>query len=203
MAKTNLYNELYTQYTKSAKEDKSIEFAVQWFFKQIRTIYSKTTIPIKTAQQGMPLVSGQSMKFGKMYVFEYRAKKTEEYYDRFPIVLPFTIGADHIVGFNLHYLPTKYRLIAIRAILHQTNIQFPPQLNDVTKVDYDKINGSTLNFMRIAVRTYKFKQIKSVVGVIPTKSWITASFLPIALFKGTPNTVNGINKLMIDAIRNI
>lgn len=203
MAKTNIYDELYTQYTKSAKGDKSIEFAVQWFFKQIRAIYSKTTVPLKRAQEGMLLVSAQSMKYGMMYVFEYQAKKTEEYFDRFPIVLPFTIGAGHIVGFNLHYLPTKYRLIAIREILHGANPRFPPLLNDVTKVDYSKINGSTLNFMRIAVRTYKFKQVKSVVGVVPPKSWITASLLPIARFKGTPNTVNGIDKLMINAIRNI
>lgn len=70
-------------------------------------------------------------------------------------------------------------------------------------MDYDYINGTTLNFMRVAVRTYKLRRIRSVVGEIPTKGWITASLLPVAHYRGAIRTQNAVNEEMLKQIKNL
>lgn len=204
--KQDIYEQLYNEYTDALKKDKSIEAAMIWFYREIRTLYGTTTkslVPFRTAIEGTTKISPEDMGVGRLYMFEYRASKVEEYYDRFPVVLPFTIKSDHIVGFNFHYLPMRYRLLAIAEMLYKTDPRFPPKENHICKMDYDYINGTTLNFMRVAVRTYKLRRIRSVVGEIPTKGWITASLLPVAHYRGAIRTQNAVNEEMLKQIKNL
>jgi len=204
--KQDIYERLYSEYTDALKKDKSIEAAMIWFYREIRSLYgttSKSVIPFASAMEGTTKIAPEDIGFGRLYLFEYRASKTEEYYDRFPMVLPFTIKSDHIVGFNLHYLPLRYRLIAIADMLYKAEPTFPPKNNRITKLDYDYINGTTLNFMRVAVRTYKLRRIRSAVGEIPSNGWITASLLPVAQYRGTIRTQNAVNTEMLKQIKDL
>lgn len=194
--KQDIYESLYQKYNDALKQDKSIEAAMIWFHKEVKTLYgstSKSIVPFVKAMEGTRKISPEDMGAGRLYMFEYRASKVEEYYDRFPMVLPFTIKSDHVVGFNFHYLPIRYRLLAIAQMLYKTDPRFPPLEKHISKLDYDYINGTTLNFMRVAVRTYKLRRIRSSVGEIPTKGWITACLLPVARYKGTIRTQNAVN----------
>jgi hypothetical protein len=204
--KQDIYERLYSEYSNALKKDKSIEAAMIWFYREIKSLYGSTTkslIPFASAMEGTTKIGAEDIGFGRLYLFEYRASKTEEYYDRFPVVLPFTIKSDHIVGFNLHYLPLRYRLLAIAEMLYKADPRFPPDEKDLSKLDYDYINGTSLNFMRVAVRTYKLRRIRSAVGEIPSKGWITASLLPVAQYKGSIRTQNAVNERMLKQIKEL
>jgi len=204
--KKDIYENLYARYTSALKNDKSIEAAMIWFYREVKSLYgsvSKSTVPFSSAMEGIGKISAEDMGSGRLYLFEYRASRDEEYYDRFPIVLPFTVQSDHIVGFNFHYLPIRYRLLAIAAMLHSANPRFPPKEKDISKLDYDFINGTTLNFMRVAVRTYKLRRIRSAIGSIPTTGWITAAFLPVAEYRGSLRTQNAVNSEMMKQIKDL
>lgn len=204
--KQDIYERLYNEYSDALKKDKSIEAAMIWFYKEIRALYgstSKSLVPFASAMEGTSKIGAEDMGFGRLYLFEYRASREEEYYDRFPVVLPFTVKSDHIVGFNLHYLPIRYRLLAIAEMLYKTDPRFPPDEKRISKLDYDYINGTTLNFMRVAVRTYKLRRIRSVVGEIPSTGWITASLLPVAQYRGSIRTQNAVNAEMLKQIKDL
>lgn len=204
--KQDIYEQLYKQFTDALNQDKSIEAAMIWFYREIKALYGTTTkslVPFRTAIEGTTKISPEDMGFGRLYMFEYRASKAEEYYDRFPVVLPFRIKSDHIVAFNFHYLPMRYRLLSIAEMLYKTDPRFPPNEKHLSKLDYDYINGTTLNFMRVAVRTYKLRRIRSVVGEIPTTGWITASLLPVAQYRGTVRTQNAVNAEMLKKIKDL
>jgi len=55
---------------------------------------------------------------GHLYMFEYKAKmKWLPYYDRFPLVYVFKSDKEEFWGANLHYLPIKKRIIAIKKLM--------------------------------------------------------------------------------------
>ena len=55
---------------------------------------------------------------GHLYMFEYKAKmKWLPYYDRFPLVYVFKSNKDEFWGANLHYLPIKKRIIAVKKLM--------------------------------------------------------------------------------------
>jgi hypothetical protein len=202
--KSSIYDTLFAEYDKQSKGDKSIEFAVKWFYREIRAIYSRTPVSLKEGMESQHKIAPEDIGFGRMYLFEYRAKKAEEYYDRYPVVLPFTVKSDHIVGFNLHYLPHRYRLIAMAAILAKADPRFPPTDKDITRFDYDTVRGrGAVEFMKVAVRQYRLRGIRSAVADISPQDWITAAFLPIAQFRGTLNTPTAISNEMTKQIREL
>lgn len=201
--KQDIYETLFAQYSDALKKDKSIEAALIWFYREIKALYGKSLVPFPAALEGTDLIAPEDIGFGRLYVFEYRASKTEDYYDRFPVVLPFKVQHDRIHAFNFHYLPPKHRLLALAEVLYKADPKFPPPVRDLTKLDYDYIKGTTLEFMRVAVRTYKLRRIRSAVGEIPTRGWITASLLPVAQFRGSLRTTNAVNNEMLKQIRNL
>jgi len=55
---------------------------------------------------------------GHLYMFEYKAKmKWLPYYDRFPLVYVFKSDKEEFWGANLHYLPIKKRIIAVKKLM--------------------------------------------------------------------------------------
>lgn len=55
---------------------------------------------------------------GHLYMFEYKAKmKWLPYYDRFPLVYVFKSSKEEFWGANLHYLPIKKRIIAVKKLM--------------------------------------------------------------------------------------
>ena len=55
---------------------------------------------------------------GHLYMFEYKAKmKWLPYYDRFPLVYVLKSSKEEFWGANLHYLPIKKRIIAVKKLM--------------------------------------------------------------------------------------
>jgi len=203
MPKQTLFQKLYDQYKTANKGDSSVETALKWCYKEVKTVYGTQYMPFRVAGEGQTMIAPEDMGWGRMYLYEYRAKNAEEYFDRFPLVLPFTVKSDHIVGFNLHYLPERYRLLAMNKILHRANPIFPPKKKDWSKLDYDAAVGTSVDFMRVAVRQYSLRRIRTACIDIDPKDWITAAFLPTAQFRGSINTVGKMAKEMLEKIKEL
>jgi len=207
MAK-NIYDSLHDQYMKYAKGSPSgavVENAVQWFYSQVKNTFGSTRVPFSVAEQGADRITSDRIEAGKMYLFEYSASKDEDYFDRFPLVIPFTLEEDRILGFNLHYIPSLYRVRAMSAIVKSAtpDRKYPPTKIAATSIDYTTIDGGALNYMRISVRTYLFRRIQSKIVEIPATGWLTAAFLPTASYRGSNMTENKVAAEMLRQIRNL
>lgn len=207
MAK-NIYDTLHEQYMAYAKGKASgavVENAVQWFYSQVKNTFGSSTTPFAVAEKGATHITSDRIEDGKMYLFEYSASKDEDYFDRFPLVIPFSSEEDRILGFNLHYIPSLYRVRAMSAILKSAtpDRKYPPPRIASTRIDYSVVDGGALNYMRISVRTYLFRRIQSKIVEIPATGWLTAAFLPTASFRGSNMTPNKVTAEMLNQIRNL
>lgn len=122
---------------------------------------------------------------GNMYFFYYNAKHraTLPFWDKFPLVIPFTINPDGFTGLNFHYLPFGariYLLDSMLSIYHQ-------KLDDKTqlKVSWAKIKSiSKLNFAEQCVHRYLSGYIMSPLKMIEPQDWQTALALNVQQFVG-------------------
>lgn len=206
MAK-NIYDDLhakYMAYRKSKASAAVIGNAVRWFVAEVTKRFGSTRIPMRTAQIGGLPVAADSIEQGKMYLFEYRASPDEPYYDRFPLVIPFSVEDDRMLGFNVHYLPIQYRVMALAEIVKNavSNAKYPPLPSAFSTFGYTNTTGG-FRFMRVCVRTYLFKQIRSRVAEIPATGWLSAAFLPIAGFRGQNMTETKVLQEMLAQIRTL
>jgi hypothetical protein len=204
----NIYDELHTKYlayTKTHATAKIVESAVQWYVKEIVRRFGNKQVPFQLASRGASTVAANQIVVGKMYTFEYRADSSEEYYDRYPLVIPFFKNSRQITGFNIHYLPVLYRVLGMTAILKGTStvVKYPPARDAATTVAYDTIIGTDLNFMKVAIRTYLVRRIRSKIVAVPATGWLSAAFLPTAKYIGNNITPSRVVTQMLNEIRNL
>lgn len=207
----NIYDALhskYVVYSKNRASAKIVESATRWFVSEVLKTVGSSKVSLRLAEEGTIRIPKNAFQLGKMYIFEYQASLDEEYYDRFPLVIPFTKENDRIYGFNLHYLPIRYRVKAMVEILKKatTDNKYPPKREATTRVDYTRVNGGQFNFMKVAVRSYLFKRIKTKPAEIPATGWLSAAFLPTADYKGNQIsriTQSKVTAEMLKKIRNL
>ena len=90
-----------------------------WFYTQSR----KLATPIRPKEVIAEAVKRENSRPyvlpGRMYMLHYRAKNRDivPYYDRFPLVFPFSIREDGFTGINMHYLPPVYRALLMDNLL--------------------------------------------------------------------------------------
>lgn len=128
---------------------------------------------------------------GFMYLFAYDAKHKETlpYYDRFPLIFPFSMQADHIMGINMHYLPLMYRARLMDALYSVTTNQ---KFNDKTRlrISYDLLNSaSKYKYFEPCVKMYLKSHVKSRFLMVPSNEWDIALFLPLERFTTNKNRV--------------
>jgi len=105
---------------------------------------------------------------GHLYMFEYKAKmKWLPYYDRFPLVYVFKSDKEEFWGANLHYLPIKKRIIAVKKLMEG-------------KVDIPKI----------CFHKYLNAHVEGLYIDLAADEWDTAILLPTEDFV---KDVNGYN----------
>lgn len=121
---------------------------------------------------------------GYMYMFAYDAKHKETlpYYDRFPLVFPFSVDADGFLGMNLHYLPHLLRARLMDALYNlSTNQKFDEKTK--LRMSYDLLNGSAkYKYFRPCVKRYLFSQLQTRFLLVPSNEWDIALFLPLERF---------------------
>ena len=128
---------------------------------------------------------------GFMYMFGYDAKHkdTLPYYDRFPLIFPFQVTADHFMGINLHYLPLQYRARLMDALYSiTTNKKFDEKTR--LRISYDLLNSSAkYRYFEPCVKKYLKSQLKTRFLLVPSAEWDIALFLPLERFTVNKNKV--------------
>ena len=68
-----------------------------------------------------------------MYMYDPKLKATLPYYDRFPLVFPFSKTPDGFIGLNMHYLPYQLRMVLLdRLLTFRTNAR----MDETTRLRY-------------------------------------------------------------------
>ena len=164
-----------------------------WFREKAMGVSSMNTNALVA---GNPEYQRAQIVPGLMYLFQYDAKTKDKlpYYDKFPLIFPFSMQNDHFMGINLHYLPLMYRARLMDALY---NIASDTKYNDKTKlkISYDLLNSSAkYKYFEPCVKKYLKSHVQSRFLLVPSSEWDIALFLPLERF-----TVNK-NKVFQDSI---
>ena len=127
---------------------------------------------------------------GSMYMYYYEAKykETLPYYDRFPLIFPFSKVQGGFYGLNMHYLPLMYRAQLMDALYDIANNRKYDETTRL-KLSYDVLNkASKFRFFRPCVKRYLTSQMRSRFLYVYPSEWDIALFLPLERFQGARKT---------------
>lgn len=127
---------------------------------------------------------------GHFYMFGYYPKHhdTLPYYDRFPLVIPFSKQSRTFHGLNFHYLPYQYRLTLLQKLMTfaQHNKQGEVAM---LKFSWNLIsNFSKFREVEPAVKCYLHGQVKTRFIHIPPEDWTVMTMLPSSNFAKEKDT---------------
>ena len=182
--------------------------AARWYTRKIAEIFpgmsSRPYAPLEMIREEQSRLRGR-FTWGVMNMFFYKPQGAAklEYYDLFPLVIPFRKYSNGFVGINFHYLPFDLRI----KLLSKTIVQ-AVQSTGMADIEEAAGEGSTgargdkvlLNWQRIKhnavvkpiVRRYRAKNVQSKFMVIEPDEFIVAAMLPVARFKKGPLTKSTI-----------
>lgn len=183
--KTN-YKPLF--FKQDVKKEVSRAAARVWYRTLAQTVKG-TNIPnlIKSSPQNQVT----SIEPGRMYLFNYDAKLKDvlPYWDRFPLIFPFSVESDHFLGINLHYLPLIYRAQLMDALYDITNNKKFDKSTKL-KISYELLkNTAKFKNFKPCVKMYLNGHVKSNFLLVPSDEWDIALFLPLERFTKNKNVV--------------
>lgn len=161
--------------------------SADWFRQYVTKAYNKTGTGTMFRDRSL---WKSSMTVGKLYFYEYDAKHkdTLPYWDRYPLVFPFSAykakdGAEIVLALNMHYLPPALRLVAFRALLKlKSEARFRKSTR--LKLEWDTIKAmSESKYFKHAVHAYRMDHVRSTFVEIPAQAWELAMFLPLQRFQ--------------------
>lgn len=176
---TQLTNEL-NQVSAAGQMSQRTASASSWMSEQVRSINASTML-----SQGDLLTN--KITLGRMYLFTYSAKTYKKglpYYDKYPLIFPFSKVADGFYGINMHYLPHQMRARLMDALM---DLADDKTLTPQTKlnISYQILSSaSRTRFFRPCVKHYLNSQIQSRFLMIGAGDWKKALFLPLEQFVG-------------------
>ena len=116
-------------------EAKSID-SLQWFQSNIRDIRRTPTVVMKEAQNFVT-----RFDLGRMYMYMYMPKGMGKlpYYDLFPLTVVLKRYATGFLGFNMHYIAPRYRVLLMDYLYEvqeesQEDTQFRVRYPDVKSI---------------------------------------------------------------------
>ena len=123
---------------------------------------------------------------GQMYMYYYDAKgkATLPYFDRFPLVFPFSSAPGGFMGLNMHYIPLILRAKLMDELY---NLSSNNRYDETTKLklSYDVLKGaSRFKEFQPCVKRYLTSQLRSKFLYIYPSEWDVALFLPTERFQG-------------------
>ena len=121
---------------------------------------------------------------GFMYLFSYDPKYKDDlpYYDRYPLVFPFSVDGEGFTGINMHYLPHVLRARLMDALYNLVSNQ---NFDEKTKLrmSYDILNAaSRYKYFKPCIKRYLYSQLRTRFLLIPSNEWDIALFLPLERF---------------------
>ena len=148
-----------------------------WFNSEVKMLAS--SVHLKSSK-------ATSLEIGTMYMYYYDAKHkdTLPYWDRFPIVFPFSILPDGFIGINFHYLPYKERIILLNA-LETVAYSNRTDVSTKLKLSYQVLQTIAKNKkFEKCIHRYLFTHFKTPLKKIHSDNWIVALLLPNEMFTG-------------------
>lgn len=123
---------------------------------------------------------------GELYMYYYDAKHkaTLPFWDKFPLVFPFSMLPDGFIGINLHYLHYKQRIQLLDALMQIAN---NPKKTTSKKlsISYDILRtvAKGKRFEK-CIHRYLYTHFKTPIKKIHSDNWLKASLLPNEMFVG-------------------
>lgn len=122
---------------------------------------------------------------GFMYLFEYSPihKETLPYWDKYPLVIPFSITSNYFTGINLHYLPPYLRAQLMNALY---DLVVDEQLDSDTQITISyKILKSAVKFraFKPCIKKYHEGHVTSRFLKISANQWDMALMMPLQKFQ--------------------
>jgi hypothetical protein len=156
-----------------------------WFEQQV-TLLSKQNITPNKVMAGNASANVSRIQPGYCYMFMYDPKMKKElpYYDRFPLVFPFSKTPDGFIGLNMHYLPYQYRIKLLDSLMvFKSNTR----MDELTRLKYSWqiIDGiSRFAPAKPCVKQYLLGHVRSPFRKVDSADWATAMLLPVERFVG-------------------
>lgn len=127
---------------------------------------------------------------GFLYLYQYDAKTKEQlpYWDKYPLVFPFSPTEDGFLGLNMHYLPHSYRAVLMDRLYDLVNNR---KFDKTTKLrmSYQLLSSSSkYKYFEPCVKRYLYSHVKSRFLMIPSNEWDIALFLPLERFQKSTKT---------------
>lgn len=124
---------------------------------------------------------------GRMILFNYFPKHADKlpYWDRFPLVFPFSIYTNGFYGINFHYLPLEYRAKLMDGLYdYISDTRFDQRTR--LRLSYELLTSlSKLKYFRPCVKHYLNTSLRSRLNIVPASKWDIALFLPLEKFEKT------------------
>lgn len=156
-----------------------------WFDQQVNMLTRQNLTPNKVLS-GNPDQLVTKIMPGHLYMFVYDPKMKKElpYYDRFPLVFPFSRTPDGFYGLNMHYLPYQLRIALLDNLLVFKNNN---KLDETTRLKYSwqVIDGiSRYKAAQPCVKQYLSGHVRTQFRQVSSEDWATAMLLPVERFVG-------------------
>jgi hypothetical protein len=165
----------------------SPERSVAWFQKNVRQFATSVgaATPLNVLGANLDKQTRTIMP-GQMIMFTYSAKHrdTLPYWDKFPLVLPFSASKTHFTGLNLHYLSPKMRAALLTKLMDNNNTI---GRGDKARLNLNwQILNAAGKYPEIApcIKQYIFGYVKSNFMTVPQADWPIAIHLPLERFEG-------------------
>ena len=158
----------------------------QWFNQQVLLLSKQRITPNKVIKNAPSDEIVKNILPGNLYMYAYdpKTKETLPYYDRFPLVFPFSPTEDGFIGLNMHYLPYQLRIKLLDSLMIFAS---NTRMDKTTKLKYSwaAIDGvSRFSLAKPCVKRYIYSHIKSQIRKVNPEDWATAMLLPVEKFNG-------------------
>ena len=156
-----------------------------WFEQEVTKLTKQGLTPNKVLSGNPDKIVTKIMP-GHLYMFAYdpKLKKELPYYDRFPLVFPFSKTPDGFIGLNMHYLPYGLRIQLLDTLL---TFKSNNRMDETTRLKYSwqLIDGiSRYKAAQPCIKQYLGGHVKTQFRKIDSGDWATAMLLPVERFIG-------------------
>lgn len=182
---TDKLSKLFEQYKMNPRE--AAQKSKNWFTQQVNLLNATKINSSMLMKSRNEMQRAGSITPGSMYVFKYSALHAETlpYWDRYPLVIPFSQGKGSFHGLNLHYLHPQLRVQLLdKLMMYATNADLDE--NTKLKFTWHMAAAAAKNkYIGSCVKMYLTQQVQSQFQKVLPEYWTAALMLPLESFQNT------------------
>ena len=161
----------------------------RWFQQQVSSMRGSTTPERLMKETPSDLKSRLYPGFLYMFFYDPKHKDTLPYYDRFPLVFPYSVVKGGFIGLNMHYLPYQLRIRLLDSLMVYASNS---KMDQRTKIMYSwNLIGNVSKFApaKPCIKQYLTNHVTSPFKKIEAKDWATAMMLPVEQFTASKQKI--------------